>query len=162
MDGHDLVANELVTVAGNNCQVFGCQVEVDTVHHGAQLVLCRSEDGAVDVLSQQGIVDDNLVGGKVKTLRLRELVGILDRQREETVLIGNLGNVRGLVNIESDGLLGETLHGFQQVVVANAETGIAVALRQVELGFHHILTVGGCQIEHVVVDVEQEVCQNGQ
>ena len=141
LDGKHLVAHQLMSVAGHHSQSVGGQVEVDTVHHGAQLVLCRSEDGAVDVLSQYEVGHDNRCGEVADGLGHGELVGVLDGQGEQTVLIRDLHDVLLLIDVERDGLLREAFHGLQQVVVADGEAAVAVALRQVDLGLHHVFRV---------------------
>ena len=141
LDGKHLVAHQLMSVAGHHSQSVGRQVEIYTVHHGAQLVLCRSEDGAVDVLSQYEVGHDDRCGEVADGLGHGELVGIFDGQGEQTVLIRDLHDVLLLIDVERDGLLREAFHGLQQVVVADGEAAVTVALRQVDLGLHHVFRV---------------------
>ena len=162
LDREDLVAHEFMAVAGHHGQTVGRQVEVDAVHHGAQLVLCRGEDRAVDVLCQDGIGDGDGIGEVAHGLGHGELIGILDGQGEQAVLVGDLHDVLLLVHLEGDGLLGEALHGFQQVVVADGEAAVAVALRQVHLGLHRVLAVRCRQVQHAVVDLKHEVAKDRQ
>ena len=75
-----LVAYQLVTIACHNGQPIGGQVEVDAVHHGAQLVLCRCEERAVDVVAQHLVGDDDGGGLVAHLLCHGELVGILHGQ----------------------------------------------------------------------------------
>ena len=77
LDAQHLVAHQLMTVAGNDSQALWSQVEVDTVHHGAQFILGGGKQRTVDVLCQQGIADDNLVSTIRDTLSLRIFVSIL-------------------------------------------------------------------------------------
>ena len=130
-----------MAIRGNDGQALAGKVEEYAVHHGAQLILGSSKDRAVDVLSQQGVGDDNLGGGRADALRDGELIGILYGQGKHTILVGNLRNVGLLVNIEGDGLLREPLDGFEQIVVAYGKTAVGVAFGQLDLGLHHILTV---------------------
>ena len=80
LDGEDLVAYQLMTIGSHHSQTIGTQIEIDTVHHRAQLVLSCSEDGAVDILSEHQIGNGNRVGIFADRLSHGELVGILDGQ----------------------------------------------------------------------------------
>ena len=76
--------------------------------------------------------------------------------------MADLHEVLLLVGIEGDGLLGDTLHGFQDVVVADGETAVAVTVRQYKGCTHGVLPVGSRQDEFLTVDVEHEIAQNGE
>ncbi len=124
--------------------------------------MCRGKQRAVDVLSQHGIGDDDFRCAVADALCLGIFVSTLDRQREQTVLIGNLGYVGLLVYIKGDGLFRYSLDSLQQVVVANGKTDVCVTLRQFELGLHHILAIRSSQVDCIALDVENEICQDGQ
>ena len=151
-----------MTVAGHHCQTVGGQVEVDTVHHGAQLVLRGGEDRAVQVLCQHRVGNGNLKGTVADRHRHGELVGILDGQREQTVLIADLYKALLLIDVKGDGLFRDTLHGFQQVVVVNGESSVAIAVSQRQRGAHGVLAVRGCEVEVLTIDVEHEIAQDGE
>ena len=161
LDGVHLVAHQFVSVAGHHSQTVGCQVEIDTVHHGTQFVLGRSEDRAVDILGQRQVGYGDRRGIVAHGLCHRELIGILYRQREQTVLIADFHGVLLLVHIKGDRLLREALHSLQQVVVADGEAAVTVTLGQIQLGLHHVLRVRSGQIQDVVLDFEHEVAQDG-
>ena len=141
-----------MAVAGHDGQVLRRQVEVDAVHHGAQLVLSRCEERAVDILGQHGGGDIDDGGTLANLLRLGELVGILNGEGEHTVLIADLGDVGALVDVEADGLLADALDGLQQVVVAHTEASVAIVLVELNRCFHHHLAVGCGQVETSVDD----------
>ena len=151
-----------MSIASHNSKAVGGEVEIDTVHHGAQLILCRSEDRTVDVVGQH--LRGNVDGGGLLTylLGLRELVGILDGQREHTILIADLSDVGLLVNVEGDRLLADTLHSLEQVVVAYAETTVAVSVVQLHHRLHHHFAVAGCQTQLSLNHLKEEIAQDGQ
>ena len=149
VDGEHLVAHQLVAVAGYNGKALCRQVKVDAVHDRAQFVLGRSENGTVDVLGQHGIRHRNDIGVLANLLCLRIFIGIFNRQREQTVLVSNLSHVLVLVDVERNGLLRETLDGFQQIVIANGKTGFAFAFNQFQACFHHVLAVRCRQLQCV-------------
>ena len=94
-----------MAVAGYHCQAVGCQVEVDTVHHGAQLILCCSKYCTADVLCQHHVWDHDGRRILADGLGHGELVCIVDRQIEQSVLIRDLHDGLLLVHIEGDRLL---------------------------------------------------------
>ena len=142
--------------------MLGGEVEIDAVHHGAQLVLCCGEERTVDILGQKRGGDSDSGGLGTYLLGLGELVGILHGEREMTILVVDLRQIGCLVNLEGDGLLGQALHGLKQVVVANAETAVAVGLVQLHRGLHHHFAVGRGEVQTSVNDFKQEVAQDRQ
>ena len=56
-----LVLHELVRVGSHERQRLGLQVDVDAVHHGAQLVVGRGKDGLVDAVHQRIDVELDLL-----------------------------------------------------------------------------------------------------
>ena len=121
-----------MAVAGNHREALVRGVEVYTVHHGAQFLLSRGEDGAVDVLRQLTALDDYLVGSVADTLWLGEIVGRLDGQGEMSVEIRHLGSVGRLVNLEGDRLLGEALHSVEDVMTVDGKRIVGITFRQFE------------------------------
>ena len=71
------VAYELVGIGSNQRGGIRVEVEINTVHNRSKLVLSGGKQRTVDVLCQQGIADDNLVGTIADALCLRILVSIL-------------------------------------------------------------------------------------
>ena len=108
---------------------MGC-VEVDTVHHRAEFLLSRSEDGAVDILRQLTAFDHYFVGIVIHTLWLREIFCRFNGQCELSVEISHLCRVVRLVNIECDRLFRESFHCIEDVVAVDGKRVIGITLRQ--------------------------------
>ena len=110
-----------MSVAGYDGETVRSQVEIDTVHHRAQFVLSRREECAVDILSQCQVGYRDDIGIVADGLSHGELVGIVDGQREQTVLIRDLHDVLLLVHVEGNRLLRDTFHGIEQQRVTDGK-----------------------------------------
>ena len=134
LDVEHFVAYKLVTVTSNDGEALRRQVEIDTIHDGAQLILSRCKQGTSQIVGQCIAGQRNHGSILADLLSLGKLVGTFDRHREHTVLIADLGNVSFLIDVEGDRLLGETLNAFQKILVTDGETTIGVAFGQFQLG----------------------------
>src|SRR3712207_1079843 len=87
--------------------LIGLQIEVYTVHHGAQLILRSGEDGAVDVVVQHGCVDSYHRSAVGDALRAGIFIGILCREVILTTVVEHLYGKALRVDIEGKWLLRE-------------------------------------------------------
>ena len=130
-----------MAVTGHNSQTVGGKVEVDTVHHWAQLVLSSGKKRTIDIVGQKLWRNGDCGSLVAHLLLLRILVSIFHGQREHTVLVTDLSNIALLIHIKDDRLFRETLNRLKQVVVTDAEATIAIVVVQLDGGFHHHFAV---------------------
>ena len=128
-----------MTIRSYYCQIIGREVEVDTVHYGAQLILSCGEDGAVKVLCKNRVWQCDSLGKVIYRLSNWILICIVYWQGEQTVLIANLNQILLQIDVECDGLLREALNCLKQVGVSDSKTVSSVAFCQFELSLHYIL-----------------------
>ena len=154
-----LVAHQLMAVAGHHGQVVGRQVEVDAVHHGAQLVLCGGKERAVDVVDQS--LRGELYGCSIVAdgLRAWEVVGVLDGEVVRTVHVADVNLPLIVVDVDCQRLLGKLFHCIEDGVAVHAEVALALTVVRVERGAHGIFAVGSCYDQLPVVYLEEETVE---
>ena len=162
MGGSGLAAHQLVSVRGHHGDAFGSDVEINAVHHGAQLVIGRSKDGAVDSVHQYLCVHVHADGIFAQCSGGGELVGVLPHEVIFSVLV-LYGQLQGVeVNVECQGLLGDFLECVQQSTGGDGEASVGIAFHHFQRGHHGGLAVGHGDGQDAVLQFKEETIQNGQ
>ena len=162
LEREDVVAHELVAVGGHDREAVGLQVEVDAVHHGAKLILRRSEKGSADGAGEHLGVEGKLRGVLAHLLLARILLGTLHGEVVRAVLIGEIVDVIDEVDIERERQLEQHLDRDEDGLALHGKLAIAVMLRQFDCRLHHVLAIRGGDGQHVVLHLEEEATEDGQ
>ena len=115
-------AYEFVPVGRHHGDVFRGDVEVDTVHHGTEFIICRGKQGAVDATqhNQSGNVynSNGIVG---ESHRARIFIGILAHEAVFTVGVLNQDLESICVDLERKRLFGQFLQRIEQGLRSNGK-----------------------------------------
>ena len=161
LDVEQAGARKFATVGGHHGEAFGVEVEEHTVHHGAEGIVGSGEERAVDAREKaRGIGAE----GRDFAVQLGSegvFLGVLTHEVVVPVLIGD-GDVEVVgVDVEFEGLFGDFLDGLLNGLGVDGEVDGTVALDQLEGGVEGELAVRSRELELVVVDLEEEIVQDG-
>ena len=154
-------AREFATVGGHHGEAVGVEVEEHTVHHGAEGIVGGGEERAVDAREKAGGIGTEGRDFAFEFGREGIFLRVLSHEVVVPVLIGD-GDVEVVgVDGKFEGLFGDFLDGVLNGLGVDGEVDHAVALDQLEGGVKGELAVRSGELELVVVDLEEEIVQDG-
>lgn len=144
-----------MSIAGYDVECVGSQVEVDAVHHWTQLVVSGSEDGARDVVDENGSIDGYRVGSIVNSLCVRIFLCALCSEVVETVLVRNLdGESIVGIDVEAKWLLRQFLQSIEDDAVRDAELALALVLCEFDTRLDDVVAIAGCDSHLTIGNLE--------
>lgn len=161
LDAHVTATHELMAIRSHESEAVGKEVEIDTVHHRANVVVVGSEERAVDVLAQHLGIDGQRLGIAANRFLLRIFFRVLGREVVSSVLVLNSHLISLRVDLERERLLRQLLHRVKDRAVGDGEFAFRVALVKRNNGPHKVFTVGGRDFHLAIVDLEEETLKNG-
>ena len=106
LDGCVAAAHELMTVGSNESEAVGEEVEIDTVHYRADLIVVRSEDRASDIVAKHLGTDSDRLGILSDRRFLRIFLSILCCEVVTAILIFDSYLVSLRIDLEGQGARG--------------------------------------------------------
>ena len=149
-----------MAVASNDRQTIGGEVKIDAVHHGAQLVLCCSEERACEVVGEHGHVHGQRGSVVAQALGLGKLLCVLRNKLVHTVLVGDGKGQRVFFDIKGERLLRKLLHGVNYGCLGKCERSGTLACVEGEHNCHNILFVACCERELTVAYLKQDAVED--
>ena len=151
-----------MTVGSHHCNIFGRNIEIDTVHHRAKFVVGSSKHCTVDASQQNGSLHFYTDCVLAQHGRLRKLVCILSHEAVFTILILHGDFQRVHVHIKCQRLFGDLLQGIQQSLGCDGKTSVRIAFVHLNRCDHRGFTIGCCYRQSPILQFKKEAIQNGQ
>ena len=151
-----------MAIGSNESDIFGGDIEINTVHHGTKLVISRSKHGTVDTTQQHLCIHFHTYGIVTQHGRLRELVRILPHQAVFTVLI-LYRDFKGIrIDFKSQRLFGNFLQSVQKGFGCDGKTAVHITFIHFDCSDHRRFTVGNSCRQGSVLQFKEETIQNRQ
>ncbi|MPN39347.1 hypothetical protein SDC9_186875 [bioreactor metagenome] len=149
-------------VGRHHGDVFRGDVEVDTVHHGTEFIICRGKQGAVDTTqhNRSGNVYPNGIVGQ--SHRARIFIGILAHEAVFTVGVLNQDLESICVDLERKRLFGQFLQRIEQGLRSHGKRAVRIAFNDLDGGIHGCFAIGYGNGQCSVFKPEQKTIKNGQ
>ena len=160
--GLGLVFHEFVRVGSHERQCPGCEVDVDAVHHGAQLVVGRGEDGLVDAVHEHVHIQPELLllGAQLRHGGIAHGAGAGDRERTALPVDRYLPVL--VVDVDGQRQLGKLLQRVEHQFGGSRDGALAFHTVDRDRAYERRFEVGSGDLQLVAIELHEEVIQDGQ
>ena len=151
-----LAPHQFVPVRSYQCNIFRGDIEINTVHHRAKLVIGRGKNGTIDAIQQNISIQFYANGIITKLRRLRKFFSILSHQTILAVLILN-GYLQIIeIDIKRQRLLRYFLQSIEQRFGRHSETSVGITFIYLQSSYHGGFTIRYCDGQRPVLQLEKE------
>ena len=147
-------------VGGNDGQPIFLQIEVNSVHDGAQFVLPRGENRTHDAIEQHRRLHLYACRISSQFLVTGIFFGRLSREVVHAVLVSYLHSHSLQVDVEVQWLVGQFASCIENGTTRHGKAAVAVAFVQFQRSLHRRFAVASGKCQHAVNHFKKKVIEN--